>query len=42
MILKIGWGEGDTQAAPAGTVDGCPTSNELTSLLGQPSLEVVL
>ena len=42
MTLKIRGGEGDTRAAPAGTPDACPSSNELTSLLAHPRLEVDL
>jgi hypothetical protein len=41
-VQKKMMGRGHPRSAPAGTWDGCPSSKELTSLLGQPSLEVVL
>ena len=42
MTLKIRGGRGIPQRTQPEPTGRSPTSNELTSLLGQPSLEVVL
>ena len=42
MTPKIRGGRGIPEQHQPEPWDGCPSSNELTSLLGQPSLEVDL